>query len=250
MCELLRRAVGATFTAYDDNSEPGMVDALFVLPDGTPGALEVTTCATQEALGLEAKMAELDDRGIDSPWAWMIEVGDVHPKDLQYFFDNWLEAIDRICRSHCVTDPKLLPGATPSLLARYGIRSMTGSPETSRPGAIYLHPSGDGGMVGDAEGFTGWIQAEIETPLLTGKVAKLQRTGRPEQHLGLRIHESASMPFHLTYHLLDGIEIPTTDPDLPASLTGVWIVGRWKAPVLWWSRSNGWARFDLYATEL
>ena len=41
--EVMRRVLGITVTEVDDNSRPAMVDALFVLPDGTKGALEVTT---------------------------------------------------------------------------------------------------------------------------------------------------------------------------------------------------------------
>jgi hypothetical protein len=61
-------------THVDDNSLPGMVDALFVLPDGTDGALEVTTIGDRSALESEALAAKGPWTVSGARWAWMVQL--------------------------------------------------------------------------------------------------------------------------------------------------------------------------------
>ena len=44
--EILRRVLGADVTLHDDGSKRAMVDGLLTMPDGTLGAVEVTTLGT------------------------------------------------------------------------------------------------------------------------------------------------------------------------------------------------------------
>ncbi len=69
--EVLRRVLGATFEAFDDNSAPRQTDGLFVLSDGTRGAVEVTTIADRDALefdGLTRGPWKVDG----SEWRWTV----------------------------------------------------------------------------------------------------------------------------------------------------------------------------------
>lgn len=72
--EVLRRVLGIAVTAVDDNSRPAMVDALFVLPDGTEGALEVTTIGDPSALESESLAAKGPWTVDGARWAWMVHV--------------------------------------------------------------------------------------------------------------------------------------------------------------------------------
>lgn len=67
--EVLRRVLRIEVTGRDDGSSDRMVDALFDLPDGRSGALEVTTIGEREAFEREAIAAKNDWHVDGAQWA-------------------------------------------------------------------------------------------------------------------------------------------------------------------------------------
>jgi hypothetical protein len=70
--EILRRVLGADVTLHDDGSKRAMVDGLLTMPDGTLGAVEVTTLGTQDALELISLLAGRTWHVEGARWAWHV----------------------------------------------------------------------------------------------------------------------------------------------------------------------------------
>jgi hypothetical protein len=244
--EVLRRVLGVEVTQRDDGSLNRMPDALFRLPSGIEGALEVTTIGAREALEREAIAARTDWHVAGARWAWMIHVGaGVSMRE----FERHLPTIVLACEAREATDPRLVPhehrgdGAAFRWLASVDV-SMHGFPQTSRPGAIDVLPDGGGGAVYEhLDELPVWLAERLREPDLAENVNKLKATGRSELHLFLRIHDTA-MPFSLYHPLAWGDYVPSASLEAPDGLTGLWLAPAWRNPILWWRRSAGWARAD------
>ncbi len=243
--EVLRRVLEIDVTQRDDGSARRMADALFQLPDGREGALEVTTLGEEEALEREAIAAKKDWHVDESTWAWMIHVGKgVLMRDLE----RHLSALVLTCERHRVDDPRRLPfeHRQTEAFAWFGAAniSMHGFAETSRPGSIDVLPDGGGGAVFEhLDELPTWLAQRLGHPDLLENIDKLRATGRAELHLFLRIHDTA-MPFTLYHPLAWGAYLPSAPLNAPEGLTGLWLAPAWKNPILWWSAEAGWRRVD------
>lgn len=241
--EVLRRVLDIRVTHRDDGSASRMPDALFELPDGRQGALEVTTIGEAEALEREAIAAKTDWCVEGASWAWMIHVGSgVVMRD----FERHLPTLVLACEEEKVRDPRLLSYERRHHEAREWLSrvdvSMHGFPESNRPGAIDVLPDGDGGAVYEhLDALPQWLAARLREPDLAENIDKLRATGRDELHLFLRIHDTA-MPFSLYYPLAWGDYLPDAPLDPPHGLSGLWLVPAWKNPILWWGSRTNWRR--------
>ena len=100
--EVLHRVLGIEVIGRDDNSTDRMVDALFRLPDGREGALEVTTIGDSAALEQESLAAKKDWGVPGGAWSWTVYVGaGVVIRDLM----RHLPALVLSCEALGVTDP-------------------------------------------------------------------------------------------------------------------------------------------------
>jgi hypothetical protein len=88
--DVMQRVIGATVTDFDDNSRPGLADGLFVLPDGRPGAVEVTILGDGTELELQAFSGHRDDWVVPGArWYWIIQTaGTVSRKKLRRHLDH------------------------------------------------------------------------------------------------------------------------------------------------------------------
>lgn len=246
-CQVLRQVLGVTFTKFDDNTEPRQVDALFTLPDGVHGALEVTTIGDEAAIALESLAHRRDWTVPGARWAWIINVGPpVSLDQLRVRIDELVLTCERLG----ATDPgQIFTVERRSPAFRWldeNDVSMFGSPNTTRPGAIDVLPNGAGGAVFEhLDELPTWIEAMLARPEIERKLDKLRATGRPELHLFVRIHDPG-MPFSLHYPLAFRDAVPTTPLAPPAGLTGLWLGTRWKHPMLRWSADIGWRREDIF----
>lgn len=240
---LLRRVLKIEVTQRDDNSAAGMVDALFRLPDGREGALEVTTIGDAAALERESLAASSDWTVAGARGAWTVLVGD--GVDLRVLRRH-LRSIVLTSESSGDFDPRRVPfderqNEAFQWLQRANV-SMVGVAATSRPGAIDVLPDGNGGAAFEhLDELPMWLTLRLREADLDRKIEKLRTTGRPELHLFLRIHDPA-MPFSLYYPLAWGDSVPTTPLQPPEGLTAMWLVPAWKNPILWWSSHRGWRR--------
>lgn len=244
--ELLRRVLRVRVTARDDNSLPRMVDALFDLPDGRLGALEVTTIGDEATFEQERLAAKRDWYVEGANWAWVVNANG--PMSMQTLGEH-LPAIVLACERQGVTDPAAVAPEAQHLPAFQWLcstnASLVGLPGSSHPGKVWVLPDGGGGFVSDhLDGLPDWLERRLEEPDLGRKLEKLRATGREEQHLFLRVHDSA-MPYDLYDPLAFQTCVPSAPLDPPAELTGLWLVPGWKNPVLWWGAATGWRREDV-----
>jgi hypothetical protein len=243
--EVLRRVLGAVVTAHDDTSRPRMVDALFVLPDGREGALEVTTIGDQDALQLEALAAKGDWTVPGGRWAWVVCVGaGVSMRKLA----EHLPELVLTCERLGIPSPELVAGDEGRAPAFRWVEScdvrIHGFPETSRPGAVDVLPNSSGGAVYEhLDELPEWLEHRLGEADLVSNLEKLAATGRPERHLFLRVHDTA-LPFSLYYPLAWGDYIPARELLVTFGLTGLWLAPAWKNPLLWWGAATGWQRAD------
>ena len=248
--EVLRRVLGIEITQRDDGSSHRMVDALFHLPDGRDGALEVTTIGEREALEREALAARNDWRVDGSSWAWIIHVGrGVIMRDLE----RHLSALVLACEQAGAADPRRIPFSQRQNHAFEWFDesdiSMHGFRETSSPGAIDVLPDGGGGAVFEhLDELPSWLTQRLAQADLVENVDKLRSSGRAELHLFLRVHETA-MPFSLYYPLASGDCVPGARLAPPDGLTGLWLAPAWSNPILWWSAGAGWRRENCLDTN-
>ena len=243
--EVLRRVLNITVTDVDDNSVERMSDALFVLPDGTEGALEVTTIGDRAALEIDALAAKGPWVVNGAQWSWMIHVGAaVSMREL----GNHLSDLVLTCERLGATRPELIRDEVRDRPAFRWLEScdarLDGFPGSNRRGCIEVVRGGDGGAVSDhLNEFPAWLRNRLREPDLSDKIDKLRSTGRFELHLFLRVHDNA-MPFALYDPLAFGEAMPTAPLDPPGDLKGVWLAPAWRNPILWWGSTKGWNRVD------
>lgn len=243
--EVLRRVLGITVTAVDDNYSDRMVDALFFLPDGSEGALEVTTIGERSAMESEALAAKGAWAVNGAQWAWMVYV---EPSVSLRELAEHLSDLVLTCERLGVPSPERVgedANDRPSFRWLEGADlRLHGFPNSGRPGAIDVLPGGGGGAVFDhLADLPGWLRNRLSENDLKRKIEKLHGTGRNELHLFLRVHETA-MPFSLYYPLAWGRTMPDQPLDPPGGLAGVWLAPAWRNPILWWSTASGWSRAD------
>lgn len=241
--EVLRRVLGATVTGRDDNSRSRMVDALFELPDGRLGALEVTTICDRATMEQERLAAKRDWHVDGARWAWAVNANG--RLSLRAFGEH-LPTIVLACERHGVTDPAAIAWEMRDNQAFRWLSSTNvsfiGLPGTSHPGKVWVMPDGGGGFVPEhLDGLPGWLEQRLTEPDMVENLDKLRATGREEQHLFLRVHDSA-MPYALYDPLAFASYVPATPLNAPEGLTGLWLVPQWRNPVLWWSVVGGWLR--------
>lgn len=244
--EVLRRVLGIEVTQRDDGSAHRMADALFLLPDGSEGALEVTTIGEREAIEREAIAAKTDWQVEGAAWAWMVHVG---PGVVMRDLERHLATLVLACERQRARDPRLLRGDDCDREAIEWFASsnlsMHGFADTNRPGAIDVLPDGGGGgaVYEHLDELPQWLGERLQEANLAENIDKLRSTGRAELHLFLRVHDTA-MPFSLYYPLAWGDYIPAAPLDAPDGLTGVWLAPAWKNPILWWGAGTEWRRDD------
>ncbi|MCV7101153.1 hypothetical protein [Mycobacterium palustre] len=230
---------GVELEQFDRDGRPRAVDYVFTSPDGTTGAVEMTTYRDGRAAALQSKLNR-DGKTItcDSPRGWAVTV------ELGTKLDHLrrrLPPVIAACDRHGVDDPMRLPtsefGAdvqwfvlgelrlSPSPLSAPGTVEVRLPPRVSFPRNENLDHDLDR-MLAD-EG-------------IMSKLAKLRdHQGVSERHLAVGVHLYGS-GFDLFDQLLTerGYVPRYALPDDFAA-THVWITGGYR-PVLTWTRPGGW----------
>jgi hypothetical protein len=248
--ELLERELDARFTSFDDGSRPRMVDGLFVLGDGTEGALEVTTLAGEGAMEFESLTlgTNWSERVEGVEWFWALCVAS--GLDLVALRQH-LGVVLRACEAAGIHELQvgMRAGDTEShrwLCEQRTIRHGYGSDSGQFPGLVQLIPSDfDAVFVRDdmTTEIGAWLQAVLARPAITKKLEKVERTGHPERHLFLRVHDSAPSD-EMLHALCFSDQIPAAELEPTHGLTGLWVVPRWGTPLRWLLR-DGWSRFEI-----
>lgn len=162
--EWMADALGVDVVRHEDGSERAMYDFKFEFPDGTLGAVEMTTISDEAAMQWDALTAQ--PRRIEgSRWAWM-----VHRSGRSISVKNLMRHLPRlteIAEASGCTDMRLLQygqhrGDSAVVWLRNTGITIHGFPETSNPGAVYLMPDERVDMVHDSIDPTlDWLETEL-----------------------------------------------------------------------------------------
>ena len=190
--EVLRRVLAVEVTGRDDGTTPRMPDAVFTLPSGIKGALEVTTIGDRRAIEREAIVRKVDWRVEGARWAWSISVGSgVVVRDLE----RHLKTLVLACERAGVRDPfQLYP--EPYTLGAIGWFEankveMRGEPDTPTQGKIRVTTGAMGGCVArNLDGLPAWLDVRLNQRDLLENIEKLMASGREELHLFLRVRRA------------------------------------------------------------
>jgi hypothetical protein len=249
---VVSRALGVAVDKYDDGSEPGMVDGVFVLPDGRRGAVEVTTVGHEAAIQSEQLLARhhgWQDAALR--WSWRVTIpAGVRVAELRQRLPQALAQCEAIgLDTSRLAETRLPPWSRPEGIAwliRHGIVALAaGRDHTGHPGAIDVfpaHASGGGAVPDDADLLTDWTETIIARPAVAEHIDKLAAHRADLRHLFIVVHETACPSFAELHALAWSEQVPTVHPRIPDVLDALWLPSRWLRPILWWSRSDGWQR--------
>jgi hypothetical protein len=160
--EVLRRVLGITVTDVDDNSSDGMVDALFVLPDGSDGALEVTTVGERSALESEALAAKVEWAVQGAQWAWRVYV---EPSVSMRELAEHLPDLVLTCERLRVPSPERVGEDARDRPSFHGSRALTSSFTVSRTPAArersIFSPGGGGAAFEHLDDLPSWLRSRL-----------------------------------------------------------------------------------------
>ncbi len=241
----------AQVTDYDDGSTSSMYDIQMVHPDGTVGAVEVTTASDRERIGLWKFINDRGDRWIepnlDGGWAVRVQPRSA-PRDFRAQLVALLRQAEQTgirvieCERSSADHLAVLGRQLGLLETRQGATSFPGSiyvmpPELPDQTAGFVPPTGDT----LAEWISNWIVESVRADNLL----KLTRSGASERHLFVFVHPFNLAPFAVNYLLMaTDPPAPILPPNLPDAVTHVWIMSTWSAGHGFrWSPDHGWTKF-------
>ena len=252
---IVGKVTGATVTRTDHKDAPaGTVDARIDYPDGTTGALEISTLGLPSEFDLEARIKKLDGKlPMPGRWKWVIKVA--NPRELRRILRVYANAIVT-CEAHEVSSIDELPSSvveadpdlewlwTESTSSLFGIKLPEGAQDVSGYVDLSYHPVIAGWHTGPDPVVAGVNAALVSEPL-SRRVAKLERADGDERHLFLRVTFSGLEESALARLILQSIssehtEPLTGDPDLPETVDHLWLLTGWGQRVTRWTRGIGW----------
>lgn len=128
---------------------------------------------------------------------------------------------------------------TATLLEGLGVTSARPVPSTTEhPSWFYMFPEGFGGVVPSIEELPDYLSKLLGDERMETLRRQLAAADTDERHAFLVIGWEDMTGVSLD---TEGVGLPTTDPELPAPLTGVWCTSVMTTPrVMYWVRGKGW----------
>ena len=233
-----------------------MYDLKIVYPDGSIGAVEVTTAADGERVGLwrEVRKRALIRQEPDLIGGWLVRLlSSARAREL----DRQLTGLLRELECDGRTAIRGVKGSTDpleALAASLGVIEAVQS-ATDRKGSIYvMPPEGTLEQMGGYAPPTGdplamWLGDWTNDPSRSDNVHKLQCADATERHLFILVPGFTAAPFAVIDLLFSpGAPVPTIPPPLPAGVTHVWVMSTWDSgDGFRWSPDTGWTRFTKLA---
>jgi hypothetical protein len=237
---------------HDDGSKPGMYDLKIVYPDGSTGAVEVTTAADAERVALwrEVRKRDLIRQEPDLAGGWLVRVQrSARVRDLDRDLPPLLRELERDGRT-VIRGVDSYAGSLEAKAARLGVIEARQS-ATDRKGSIYvMPPEGALEQTGGFAPLTGdplavWLGDWTNHPNRSDNVRKLRSAANVESHLFILVPGFTAAPFAVNDLLISPeAPIPIVPPALPAGVTDVWVMSTWDSgDGFRWSREKGWTRF-------
>jgi hypothetical protein len=242
----------ATVCQRDDQSENSMYDLAIVYPDGSTGAVEVTTASDEKyvelAKALDKKVRHWQVPGLAGTW-WVRVLPSARAGDLR----QQLPGILRGLESGGVKDirgNRSLPDALVTKLGKLGIVAASQA-ITTHEGRVLVTAEQAPELMGGYSPATGdplatWLGEWLADPSRGDNVQKLTASNAGEQHIFVLV-SGFTTAFAVTDLLATAnAPLPTIPPVLPPGITHVWAMSMWIdwGDGLRWSPDGGWTRFE------
>jgi hypothetical protein len=248
------RATGAISEPYDHSGRIRAVDYLLALPDGTVGALEVTSHAEPGSREVGSLLAK-DGFHWPNPgyWEWSIafdpgatvkEVRGVYAHVIAVCEQHGVDSPDHLPYSLLVQDKVLWRAAYEDLGVRF--HGTVGSHCVS--GRITVLPGPMGGGVDETlTHLPARITELLAVPHVAAHVQKLLNHPTTERHLFVVLGLGA-IPFPQYYPLCSSVEnLPQSAPAVPGGITHLWFSTGYGPSLVGWSVANGWTVFNVFS---
>jgi hypothetical protein len=241
-----------TVCQHDDGSKPSMYDLTIVYPDGSRGAVEVTTAADRKyvelAKALDEKARQWQVPGLTGTW-WVRVLPSARANDLR----QQLPGILRGLESDDIADIRGNRSSHDALVAKLGKLSIVAANHamTPRDGRVLVTAEQKPELMGGGSPATGdplatWLGEWLSDPSRPDNVQKVTRSDANERHVFVLV-SGFTTNFAVTDILATAnAPLPTIPPDLPDGITHVWVMSMW---IDWgegfcWSADDGWRRFE------
>lgn len=252
--QIVNGVLGTSTVERDDNSRPGMVDALLD-PGNSSGplaALEVSS-TTDRAAAMLWSVVDKEHGDTVHPelsWCWLISYqpharagGEAARRLVSYLAELEARGVREVRRTQGFVPFVTADGVTAgdhAELARLGLLAVSAVPDTERSqGRIYHYSVAVGEGFGPADPVPGYVDDFLASETGVNKLRKLERQAK----LGRRTHLFLwAEPHHV--HIgqpLSNAVLPTQRPAPPVFLDSIWLASAF-APehVYRWTPQSGW----------
>ncbi|HEY4268866.1 MAG TPA: hypothetical protein VGM94_11815 [Galbitalea sp.] len=261
---IIESVVGTQVTPTDvAGARPGSLDGRIDFTDGRVGVVEVSTLGTSREFHLADRMRKVGGH-FEAPgdWAWVIGLSDVAEFER---VRSVCSKVILICEKHRVHSPSALPadviGADLDLdwlvhqtrTNFFGVMLPDGARDAEARAHLHVLQtvaSWDRGR----DGLLAGLNDALHRDPLVKRMSKLAAAPGEERHLFLAVtigglYEATS--YDLIMHSIRPEEAGhiNGDPDVPHSVTDLWLDVGWGSRVTRWTRGLGWSdpHFDLSA---
>ncbi len=165
------------------------------------------------------------------------------------FVPELIRAIERLPGSDLVANVDYLEHVNPGLfgwaveLVDNGRLEIRPWPSSAPSGSVFTVPctSREGKRAPKPDAILAGVASSMTSPVIRNRIRKLAKTGRAEQHLFVQVDNDA-WGWEPWMQLLnpDG-DLPTSPPDVPGHLDGLWLWSPLNRSCVRWLRSSGWA---------
>jgi hypothetical protein len=236
--------------AWDVDGRQGAVDVMLTYRDGRTAALEVTNLGEDDAFDIARPLKEVGYKWpAVADWFWRVEIGAA--ADLARL-EGCYGTIARICEAAGQPHPERLVGE-PSLhpdvhwLVHESSSEMVGFPSIAvanlnSPRTEVVPRVGGGFLDESLSGFADGLATAFEKPHIARHFKKLARAVADERHLFIPLHHSA-LPFSVSSELMFNDALPPDPPEIPDTITHLWLAPDSSGRVPVWTKADGWRNF-------
>ena len=222
--------LGCEVYAHDDGTEPSMYD-LRVGPHAAPElAIEVSAAVDEKRTQTWNTGPARGAWSIDVPGDWMLTLApEAHIKTLRRALPEFLRDL-RAAGVTSYAQFEMIQWRHPMLYSRATAMGIAEADqyEPNGIGTIHFTMEGAGGPV-DSDGFAlpGWIGDFLRDDRRSDVLRKLGNASAPLREVFVPVTMDGA-PWSVVSYLTDisskSFRVPPTPPDLPTSVTGVWVV--------------------------
>lgn len=254
---IMKATLALAVEHYDDQSAPKMPD-LMVFQDDQEIPAEVTEAVDQKIKRHYSALSQYGSKisapNLVSPWHVALRFG-ARIRDLVPALPLLLKALE-LCNIKSVSmglmpigndvhiDGIITKDSLPFILEllRMGVIQAIQTPEAGDVSEIYLMSQFVGGSVeNSADSIVHWLPELFALPSVVKRVRKLSDWGGTESHLFVWISEFTDAPWDVIQQIRsDGL--PKIDPELPNSVTNLWVVHSREQKGVAWISGKGWVR--------